>query len=55
MSDTNHQLLSDPTTDVRNGIITRYVASIGLVILLYDLMITMQKEVCGQKISLDST
>jgi len=39
---------ADPATEARNGIITRYVAGIGLVILLYDLIITMSKEVSSQ-------
>jgi hypothetical protein len=51
MNDTNYQLLADPTTEARNGIITRYAAGIGLVILSYDLIITMQSEVRDQKFS----
>ena len=52
MSDIAYQPLADPTTEARNGIITRYVAGMGLVILLYDLIITMQEEVRRQKIYL---
>lgn len=55
MGDTNYQSLLDPTTEAQNGIITRYVAGMGLVILLYDIIITMQQEVRGQNISFDST
>ena len=50
MSDIDYQPLADPTTEVWNAIITRYVVGIGLVILLYDLIITMQEEVRRQKI-----
>jgi hypothetical protein len=47
MSDANYQPLTDPATEARNGEITRYVGGVGLVILLYDLIITMKQEVSG--------
>ena len=50
MGEANSQSLVDPTTEIQNGIITRYVVGVGLVILLYDLILTMQKEVSGNNI-----
>jgi len=49
MGDTNSQPLVDPITEIQNGMITRYVAGVSLVILLYDLIITMKAEVSGNK------
>ena len=49
MGEANTQPLVDPTTEVQNGMITRYVVGVALVILLYDLIITMQTEVSGNK------
>ena len=39
----------DPATEAWSGTITRYAAGIGLAILLYDLLITMEKEVSGRR------
>jgi multisubunit Na+/H+ antiporter MnhC subunit len=36
---------ADPVTEAWDSIITRYVVGMGLVVLLYDLIITMNKEV----------
>lgn len=52
MEEANSQSLVDLTTEIQNGMITRYVVGIGLVILLYDLIITMGTEVSGNKIDL---
>ena len=49
MNDTHYRPLGDPATEARNGMVTRYVAGMGLVILLYDLIITIPKEVRGHK------
>ena len=49
MGDVDYHPLADPKTEVQNGMITRYVGGIGLVILLYDLILTMQTEVSGHK------
>ena len=43
---------ADPATEARNAITTLYLAGTGLVILLYDLIITMNKEVGGHQMYL---
>jgi hypothetical protein len=49
MSGFDYPPFTDPTTEARDGIITRHVAGIGMIILLYDLIITIPKEVHGHK------
>jgi hypothetical protein len=59
MSGADYQPVANPATETRNGEITRYVGGAGLVVLLYDFIITMKQEVSGHKtyfsLSFDST